>query len=154
MRTQVLHYLPIELRGQVFAIPMAEVGSIQRMPSSTLEEERLPGPALAPDDTMKIIDLGELFRDTGAGEPSRHRYVVLVTPPAGTCGVVVDGVGSARRAGPDDQFAVPHLALTEGSPFSGVVRGVDGLALVIDANRLVDQLHRVAPEVVMERAYA
>ena len=84
--------ITIELRGQVFAIPMAEVSAIQRMTPARMESEGATGLLAMPGDTVKTIDLGQLLQGRGGGEPARHRYVVLVSPPAGTCGVVVDGV--------------------------------------------------------------
>lgn len=152
-QVQELHYLPIELGSQVFAIPMSEVSAIQ--PVSVADSEDTPpnGDADTATAGAKIIDLGHLFYgETPATRPQR-RYVVLITTSAGTCGVAVDRVRSARRAQAADQYALPHLITAKGSLFSGLVRELDGLVLVIDSHSLVEHLQQVAPELVMEHDY-
>jgi chemotaxis signal transduction protein len=143
-------YLMVEISGQVFAVAASDVVAVQRM------NELQPVPAghteAAARDYIAAIDLRRLFWGTALSE---HRtYAVVLSAQAGTCAVLVDTVQPSRIIDPNDWHPLPPLLTQMGCPFSGVVRTAEDLALILDTQRLIVQIHRAAPELVTEKTYA
>lgn len=150
---QILRYLPIELSGQVFGIPMSDVVAIERAhrdsPSteSTSSEDGEQVGSGAP-----IVDMRYLF--LGESPPDHGRYVVILSAPIGSCAVLVDAVQPTCTAHASVRRVLPSLLASAGCPFGSVVLEHDGPVLIIDTSRLMERMRQVAPELIMERTYA
>lgn len=148
--TQSLHYVPVGVSGDMFAIPMSEVAAIRRLDdedtaaSETVSEGR---PAIP------IVDLRRLFFPVNRPAPERAAYVIVVSIPGFAYAVLVDDVRPARWAAQTDQLAIPPLLAARRYPFSGVIREEDSLMLMIDTRLLADELRQVQPDLVQERSH-
>ncbi len=148
--TQSLPYLPIEVSGQIFAIPMSEVTTTRQLSNEdiTVFETGKKGQA-----TIPIIDLRHLFfpaNRPGAGYPA---YMVVISIPGFIYTVLVDDVRTARRAALADQLAIPPLIAGRRYPFSGVIREAGSLVLLIHSRFLAEELRRVKPDLVPEQTH-
>jgi chemotaxis signal transduction protein len=151
--TQSLHYMPIGVSGQMFALPMSEVADIRR-----LEDEDMAVAASVTLNkglaTVPIIDLRRLFFPVSQPAPERPTYVVVIAIPGLTFAVLVDDVRPARRAAPSDHLTIPPLLAVRRYPFSGVIREAGSPVLMIDVCLLADELRQVRPDSVMELPHA
>lgn len=147
---QSLHYVPIGVSGQMFALPMSEVAAIRR-----LIDEDAAAPEMVSDGqaTIPITDLRRLFFPVSRQDPERAAYVVVIAIPGLTYAVLVDDVRPARRAAPADQLAIPPLLAGRRYPFSGVIREADSLVLMIDALHLAGELRQVKPDLIREQPH-
>jgi chemotaxis protein histidine kinase CheA len=146
---QALAYLPIEVSGQVFAIPMSNVVAVHRVRSGNVDEVITPEAGEPSGASVIVIDLRLLFFGRAQSSPKAH--VVVVSTQVGMCALLVDAVRPARTAA---TTPLPHLVAAMNLPFSGVVLEPDALILVMDSRRLVEQLRQVAPELIAESIYA
>ena len=151
--TQYLHYMPVGVSGQMFALPMSEVADIRRLEGEDMAVAAsvVLNKGLA---AVPIIDLRKLFFPVSQPAPEHPTYVVVIAIRSLTFVVLVDDVRPARRAAPADQLAIPPLLLAQRYPFGGVIREADSLMLIIDAHLLADELRQVSPDSVMERSHA
>lgn len=148
--THSLHYLPIEVSGQMFAIPMSDVAAIRRLND---EDGTASGQAGEKPTTIPIVDLRHLFFPVSRQGPERPSYVVVISMPNLTYVVLVDDVRPARRAEPADLLAFPPLLAGERYPFSGVIRVADSLVLMIHCRLLAEELRQVKPALVLEQPH-
>lgn len=149
---QMLHYLPVELSGQIFGIPMSDVVAVERAQSDMGEASEPEANARA-GACVPVIDLRCLFG--GQSPPERTRpHVLILSTQIGSCAVLVDGVRPTRIADATTRHRLPALATATGCPFSGIVFDSDAPVLIIDTLRLVKYLRQVAPELVPECAHA
>jgi len=148
--SQSLHYVPVGVSGQFFALPMSEVAAIRRLG----DEDTAPSEAMNDGQSaIPITDLRHLFFPVSRQGPGRATYVVVIAIPGFTYAVLVDDVRPARRAALADQLAVPPLLAARRYPFSGVIRGADSLVLMIDTRLLADQLRQVKPDLIREQPH-
>jgi len=150
--SQVLHYLPVEVSGQAFAIPMSEVAAVHRAGGGAVDEDVASEAGEPPGASVMAIDLRLLF--FGRAQPSPKAHVVVISTQVGMCALLVDTVRPARTAEATTQYPLPRLVAAMNLPFSGVVREPDALILIMDSRRLVEQLRQVAPELIAESIYA
>lgn len=148
--TRSFHYLPVELTGQVFAIPMADVAAIHRLGGDGADDLAGRGGQAG----IPVVDLGRLFSPDSQPSDTNSVYGVVISTPAFTYAVLVDSVRPSRKAEPAKQFALSPLIAQGGCLFSKVLREPDGLMPVIDTQRLAAELRRVGPGLVVERAHA
>lgn len=151
---QELSYLPIEVSGQIFGIPMAEVVAIRQMHGGEPLESVVVEGAVGLDGhpALRPIDLGRLFWDSASSDLAG--YVVVVTTPQGACALLVDGVRAARSAPPEAHYPLPRLMAPVGWLFAGIVSEGDALVLILNSEGLVAQLRQVAPDLIVEYMYA
>lgn len=150
--SQTLHYLPVEVSGQLFAIPMRDVSAVQRMDTGTDPEGAMPQANGSSALAVPVIDLSHLFWGKAAPLPGTH--IVVVTTEVGTCAVLVNGLRPARIAQVTDQFALPRLPAFQHCPFRGLVHEPDALVLILNCRALVEKLLRASPELVLEPDHA
>ncbi len=150
--TQSLHYVPIGVSGQMFALPMSEVAAIRRLSD---EDTAMPASEVVNEEqaTMPIVDLRHLFFPVSRPAPEHPTYVIVISIPDLTYVVLVDDVRPARRATPADQLALPPLLMARRYPFSGVIRETDSLVLLIHSRLLAEELRRVKPGLVLEQTH-
>jgi chemotaxis signal transduction protein len=149
---QALHYLPVEVYGQTFAIPMSEVVAIHRSGGGAVDESVVPKVSEPSGASVMTIDLRHLFWGEAVSSP--HAHVVVISTHAGTCALLVDAVRPSRTAEATAQSPLPRLVAAMDLPFSGVLREPDVLVLIMDSQRLVEQLRQIAPELIVESVYA
>jgi hypothetical protein len=149
---QTLHYLPVEVSGQLFAIPMRDVSAVQRMGAGGSPEGVVPQGNGSSALAVPVIDLSHLFWDRASPLPGTH--IVVIAAAVGTCAVLVNGLRPARTAQAADQSALPHLPALQHCPFRGLVREPDALVLILDCRALVEKLLRASPELVLEPDHA
>ncbi|MBN1311195.1 MAG: chemotaxis protein CheW [Anaerolineae bacterium] len=143
-------YLPVDVSGQVFAIPMSEVAAIRRLSD---EEEASSASGESAQSTIPAIDLRSLFFPTPPGDVEKAAYVIVISVSQFACAALVDGVRPARRAEMTEQFTMPSLLSGERYPFKGIIRTPEGLLLIIDTYRLAEALRRARPELIVEKAH-
>lgn len=146
---QALHYLPVEVSGQFFAIPMRDVSAVYRMGAGTNAMPQANGSSVP---AVPVIDLSHLFWDRAS--PLSGRHVVVIATDVGTCAVLVGGLRPARTAQATDRSALPRLPAFQHCPFRGLVHEPDALVLIVDCRALVEKLQRVSPELVLEPDHA
>ncbi len=139
---QPLQYLPIEVSGRRFAIPMDGVVTIQRV--------RVNGDGLPPNaaENMSISDLRSLFSPV---EPvGQTAHAIVITTAGGLITLLVDNVRSARMT--EELVSLPYLVDTAEIPFSQMIREAEGLTLLIDPQRLPSTIQQQASlKLVAER---
>jgi chemotaxis signal transduction protein len=150
--SQTLHYLPVEVSGQMFAIPMRDVSAVHRVSAGTGPEGVIPQANGSSALALPVIDLSHLFWDRESPQPGTH--IVLITTEVGMCAVLVNSLRPARTALTTDQSALPHLPAFQHSPFQGLVHEPDALVLIVDCRALVEKLQRASPELVLEPDHA
>jgi chemotaxis signal transduction protein len=148
--SQSLHYVPVGVSGQFFALPMSEVAAIRR-----LGDEDTAAPQVVSDGQtdIPIVDLRRLFFPVKQPSTKRAAYVVVIAVPGLTYAVLVDDVRPARRVAPDDQLRMPPLLAAHRYPFSSVLREAGSLVLMIDASLLAEELRQVKPDVIREQTH-
>ncbi|MBN1429413.1 MAG: chemotaxis protein CheW [Anaerolineae bacterium] len=146
-----LHYLPIEVSGQLFAIPMLEVAAIRQLGRGDAPVVSMGQEARQP--AIPIVDLQSLFFGVSLSDIEEPAYVIVISIPAFACAVLVDGVRPARLAEPADQLAMPLTLTNERYPFRGVLRTPEGLVLIIDSRLLIEELRRIKPDLIVEKAH-
>lgn len=132
--TQQVQYLPIEVSGRRFAIPMDGVVTIQRV--------RVNGDGLPPNtaENMSISDLRSLFSQV---EPvGQTAHAIVITTAGGLITLLVDNVRSARMT--EELVSLPYLVDTAEIPFSQMIREAEGLTLLIDPQRLPSTVQQQA----------
>lgn len=151
-RSTSLQYMPVDVSGRLFAVPMSDVVTIQRVQVDASDTTN--GASVSDSEpsqsqpVAQTIDLRYLF--WGEALASRSPHAIVVTTSAGTCALLVDAVRASRVAEIDDVKRLPSIVSGTSRIFSGVVRNPDGLLLVIDIRRLVESVYQVAPELIME----
>ncbi len=92
--SQLLHYVPIGVSGQMFAFPMSEVAAIRRLSDEDtgFSEVTDPGQAAIP-----IVDLRHLFFPVNRQNSEQAAYVAVIAIPGFTYAVLVDDVRPAQR---------------------------------------------------------
>jgi hypothetical protein len=148
----ILRYLPVEVAGQIFAFPMGDVVAVYRMDGEGQEEQDLSQPIPNEGINMQVLDLRRLFGTVT--DPVASVQVVVISTHIGNCALLVDAVRPARTAAPTEIHALPYLVDRLGCPFSGVIGGLQTLTLIVDAQRLLDQLHHVVPELIVGGVHA
>lgn len=148
--THSLHYLPVDVSGQMFAIPMSEVAAVRRLSD---EDAAASEPADKGSATIPVVDLRRLFFPVKRQSPERPSYVIVISMPDLTYVVLVDDVRPARRVEPHDQLPVPPLLAGQQYPFSGVIRVGDSLVLMINCRLLAEELRQVKSGLVLEQVH-
>jgi chemotaxis signal transduction protein len=149
-----LRYLPVDVSGQLFAIPMSSVATIHRIDSTSISGETngIFRTNASNDTVVIVIDLRRLF--WGITPSENYAHAVVIATDDGMCAMLVDAVKPTRVASPFSHHDLPRLVTGERLPFSGVIREPDSLLLVIDGIRLVEQLSHVVPDAVLEQSHA
>jgi chemotaxis signal transduction protein len=143
-----LQYLPVEVSGQSFAIPMVEVMAVRQLSPQDVSPES--DGIEAADTTIPVIDLPHLLFPNSQRNSGGPAYVVVLSIPMCTCAVLVDSIKPARRIDPADKLVMPPLLAGRRYPFSGALVEGDNLILIIDSRRLVDGLRQVNPRLIAE----
>jgi chemotaxis protein histidine kinase CheA len=139
-----LRYLPIELAGQTFALPMSSVAAIHQVSKDTGDGQPSTDKSAV---SLPVLDLRHLFQ--GGGDPGTHMYVVVVSTDTGTCALAVDRVGSTRTVKMAALHSLPYLVSTVEWLFKGVICEADNLTLLINSQQLVEQVQEMSPELVL-----
>lgn len=151
LRPSILRYLPVEVSGQAFAFPMVDVVAVYRM-GGDRQEQDLSQPIPSEGISVQVLDLRRFFGTVT--EPVDSVQVVVISTHLGTCALLVDAIRPARTATPTEIRALPYLVDRLRYPFSGIICGSETLTLIVDSQRLFEQLHHVAPELVVGGVYA
>jgi chemotaxis signal transduction protein len=147
---QELQYLPVELSGQLFALPMNDVTAVHRVSAGADEEPPSTDQHAA---SLRVLDLRYLFWKQDNSD--ENMYVVVVSTNAGTCALGVDRVHSARTMRTATLQQLPQLISTIGWLFNGVICESDTLMLLINSQQLVEQVQQMSPDLVLvEEAHA
>jgi chemotaxis signal transduction protein len=141
---QELQYLPIELSGQTFALNMGDVTAIHRKSVDT-DDELLSTEQQAAN--LPVLDLRRLFQSQA--NPYTNMYVIVLFTDAGTCAVAVDRVRPARTIETAALYPLPCLVSTVGWLFKRVICEADNLVLLINSQRLVEQIRQNSPDLVL-----
>jgi chemotaxis signal transduction protein len=148
--THSLQYLPVDVCGQMFAIPMSEVAAVRRLSD---DDAATYEPVNKGAATIPVVDLRRLFFPVKRQSPERPSYVVVISMRDLTYVVLVDDVRPARRVEPADQLPIPPLLAGRQYPFSSVIRVGDSLMLMIHCRLLAEELRQVKSGLVMEQSY-
>ena len=143
-----LQYLPVEVSDRLFAIPMPDVVTIQRVQVGNSENGSATETEEQPSSGITTIDLRHLFWQDATASSKPH--VIVVRTRAGTCALLVDAVRAARTVDKSAVDALPQLANSTAGIFSGVVHEPEPLTLILNTQRLVKHLRQAAPDLIVE----
>ena len=143
-----LQFLPVEVSDHLFAIPMPDVVSIQRVQGGNKENGSVTETEGPPSPDITTIDLRHLLWQDATASSKPHAIVVQTR--AGTCALLVDTVRAARTVDESTIDALPQLANSMAGIFSGVVHEPEPLTLILDTQRLVEHLRQAAPDLIVE----
>jgi len=132
-------FLRFEVRGQAFALPMAQLAGIQQL-GETAGSNGPAGDGSASQARVAPTDLGELF----FGEPSERPdgFIVVVRAERALYVLRADRVRAGTHLPAEEQVALPPIIGALDGPFDGLFRDPDGWGLLINVERLGDLIRR------------
>lgn len=136
---QSVRYLLIEMSGQLLALAMTHIASVQ------LIQDNLPETT---PNHLPAIDLAQLM-GKNAAPPT---YAMILMDSNSLCAITVESVRPVRTVSFGDVLPLPPL-LTQ-LPFVGVIRQPDELIPIIDVSRLMVSIRHLSPTMIMERHHA
>lgn len=133
-------YTLVEVSGQVFAIPLADVVSVQRLKDDSFAGEVTPEEKDSRGQ-VQTIDLRYLLGNEPPSEPAA--YVVVVSTSAGTLGLLVDAIKPFR--GHQGIDPLPRLLAPLRWLFAGIMRDTNSLLPIINVSGVMQQVYKATP---------
>ncbi len=149
---RALQYLPVDIGGQLFAIPVSDVTAIQQRGPKQAGEQAEPTTGEEPAARVPVVDMCKLF--WGAELPEAQGFVITLSTPAGVCALAVSRVYPADVAEAQAQRPLPFPLDAAGSVFAGFVGGPALPTLIVDCERLTEMIAGLAPQLVVEAQHA
>ncbi len=144
---QSLQYLPVDVGGQLFAIPLKDVMAVQQRGHAKNEILSMPLINTGPAQGVHPIDLSKLFWNIET--PDMQGAIVVISTAAGMCGLLVGNVHPASVARAEQRQSLPFSLEHQRNVFAEVVIGPELPILILDCRYLVEMIAQVAPEYVV-----
>jgi chemotaxis protein histidine kinase CheA len=149
---QEFAYSLVEVADQVFAIPLADVVSVQRLKDDSFGEDITSEKTDWSESQVQTVDLRHLLGSGALPDPAAYAVIVSTSTSKEMWGLLVDAIRPFHRTQAVDPL--PRLVAPLQWLFAGILRDHDSLIPIVNIPGLVGHLNRATPQPASEGIHA